>query len=271
MCRLFGLSAEQQRVRATFWLLDAPDSLILQSHRNPDGTGLGTFDIDGQPRVEKEPIAAYQDTAFAYEAKQRHSSTFLAHLRYGTGAPVEMRNTHPFEMDRRLFAHNGVVGDLPLLREYLGADLALVRGETDSELIFPLITRETRRAGGNVVEGISQALFWLSENVPVYALNLIITSAHEMWAVRWPETHELFLLDQRKQPAPIEQRTSHGMRINSPELGFHPPVVIASEMLDPSLDWHLISSGELIHVGADLTINQIPVVDGPPRRTLLMK
>ena len=27
MCRLFGLTAGTTRVRATFWLLDAPDSL----------------------------------------------------------------------------------------------------------------------------------------------------------------------------------------------------------------------------------------------------
>lgn len=142
MCRLFGLSAGQQRVRASFWLLDAPDSLILQSHRNPDGTGLGTFGADGLPRVEKEPIAAFQDSAFAKEAKHRHSSTFLAHLRYGTGAPAETRNTHPFEMDGRLIAHNGIVGDLPLLKEHLVADLKRVQGETDSEHVFALITRE---------------------------------------------------------------------------------------------------------------------------------
>lgn len=268
MCRLFGLSAGQQRVRASFWLLDAPDNLILQSYRNPDGTGLGTFDEDGRPRVEKEPIAAYRDTAFAREAKERRSSTFLAHLRYGTGAPVVMLNTHPFEMDGRLCAHNGIVGDLPLLREHLGADLGRVRGETDSEHVFALITRETARAGGDVVEGVSQALTWLAENVPVYAVNLIITSAHEMWAVRWPTTHELFFLDQRRLPEPVEQRTSHGMRISSPDLGFHPSVVVASEVLDSSRDWQLIRPGELIHMGADLAITHIPVVDGPPHRLL---
>ena len=30
MCRLFGLTAGRTRVRATFWLLDAPDSLEVQ-------------------------------------------------------------------------------------------------------------------------------------------------------------------------------------------------------------------------------------------------
>ena len=47
MCRLFGLTTGAERVRATFWLLDAPDSLQLQSHRNADGAGLGYFSPDG--------------------------------------------------------------------------------------------------------------------------------------------------------------------------------------------------------------------------------
>jgi len=33
MCRLFGLTAGTNRVKATFWLLDAPDSLETQSRR----------------------------------------------------------------------------------------------------------------------------------------------------------------------------------------------------------------------------------------------
>ena len=37
MCRLFGLTAGEVRVKAKFWLLDAPDSLQVQSHRNADG------------------------------------------------------------------------------------------------------------------------------------------------------------------------------------------------------------------------------------------
>ena len=41
MCRLFGLTAGEARVKATFWLLDAPDALQGQSHRNVDGAGLG--------------------------------------------------------------------------------------------------------------------------------------------------------------------------------------------------------------------------------------
>ncbi|MGX6607080.1 hypothetical protein ACWKSP_33900 [Micromonosporaceae bacterium Da 78-11] len=47
MCRLFGLSAAPARITATFWLAEAPDSLTAQSHREPDGVGLGYFGPDG--------------------------------------------------------------------------------------------------------------------------------------------------------------------------------------------------------------------------------
>ena len=46
MCRLFGLHAGHP-VDAEFWLIDAPDSLAAQSHRNPDGAGIGAFGADG--------------------------------------------------------------------------------------------------------------------------------------------------------------------------------------------------------------------------------
>jgi hypothetical protein len=52
MCRLFGLHAGGAAVAATFWLLDAPVSLAAQSHRNPDGAGIGVFADAGAPTVD---------------------------------------------------------------------------------------------------------------------------------------------------------------------------------------------------------------------------
>jgi predicted glutamine amidotransferase len=60
VCRLFGMSGAPATVRATFWLVEAPDSLSRQSHREPDGTGLGYFEGE-HARVVKQPIAAYRD------------------------------------------------------------------------------------------------------------------------------------------------------------------------------------------------------------------
>src|SRR5215469_13712255 len=81
MCRLFGLTAGTTRVRATFWLLDAPDSLEVQSHRNADGSGIGFFDAAGAPVIDKQPEPAFEDEEFIHEAKQAQSATFVAHVR----------------------------------------------------------------------------------------------------------------------------------------------------------------------------------------------
>jgi predicted glutamine amidotransferase len=193
VCRLFGMSAGEEPVRATFWLLDAPDSLRAQSHQNADGTGLGYFDLDGHPRVDKHPIAAFEDRHFASEARDISSRTFVAHVRHATNGALTMANTHPFCQEDRLFAHNGVIGDVPALEAELGPALSLVHGETDSERFFALITREIERTG-NVGEGVAAAAGWVAEQLPVLSINCVLTTESELWALRYPDTNELHVL-----------------------------------------------------------------------------
>jgi predicted glutamine amidotransferase len=121
MCRLFGLAAGPRRVAATFWLVKAPDSLAEQSRREPDGAGLGWFAADGTLCVDKRPIPAYADREFASRAHEVRSNMFVAHVRYASTGGLDERNTHPFEQDGRLFAHNGVIEGLEQLDERLGA------------------------------------------------------------------------------------------------------------------------------------------------------
>src|SRR5579884_2630486 len=197
MCRLFGMSGGREPVRATFWLLEAPDSLARQSRRDPDGTGLGYFDESDQPVVLKQPLAAYEDQQFAQEAKEVSSRTFVAHVRYASGSPVTLRNTHPFVQDGRLFAHNGVIGDVPGLERELGPAMSFVGGETDSERYFALITREIERTQ-DVGEGIVTAARWIAEHLPVFALNCVLITDREVWALRYPDVHELHRSEERR-------------------------------------------------------------------------
>jgi glutamine amidotransferase len=142
MCRLFGLTAGSTQVRATFWLLDAPDSLEAQSRRNPDGSGIGFFAPDGSPVLDKQPEPAFCDEEFIREARRAESTTFVAHVRYATAGGRTERNTHPFAMRGRIMAHNGGFGELPRLDRQLGSYLSLVGGDTDSERFFALITQQ---------------------------------------------------------------------------------------------------------------------------------
>jgi len=269
MCRLFGLHAGRRAATATFWLLDAPDNLAQQSRRNPDGTGLGVFGPDGIPAVHKEPIAAWQDSYFATEAHDLTATTFVAHVRYASTGSLNVLNTHPFLQDGRIFAHNGVVEGLDVidarLRELGCADQVL--GQTDSERVFALITASISGHGGNVGAGIVDAIGWLADTVPVYAVNLLLSTATDLWALRYPEPHGLYLLDRREVAGDQLRLRSQRIRAHSDHLASQPSVVVASEPMDGE-QWQPIESGELVHVDADLRITRDVVLPEPPRHQL---
>jgi predicted glutamine amidotransferase len=271
MCRLFGLHAGTNVVTATFWLLDAPDNLAQQSRKNPDGTGLGVFDGQGRPQVRKQPIAAWQDSDFATEAHEMTGTTFIAHVRYATTGSHDVVNTHPFVQDGRIFAHNGMVEGLDALDERLRevgtADLVL--GQTDSERVFALITASIRTHHGDVQAGLIDAMGWLAANVPIYAVNVLLSTATDLWALRYPHTHELYVSDRRETPADCQfhLRTKR-IRADSDHLRFRPSVVFATERMDDDPRWRLIEPGELVHVDAQLQISGDLVLPDPPRRLL---
>jgi predicted glutamine amidotransferase len=271
MCRLFGLHAGTNVVTATFWLLDAPDNLAEQSRRNPDGSGLGVFDAQGRPHVDKQPIAAWHDAEFATDAHDLSGTTFIAHVRYATTGAHDVVNTHPFLQDGRIFAHNGVVEGLDVLDERLRelgtADVVL--GQTDSERVFALITGSIRARGGDVTAGLVDAMRWLAANVPIYAVNILLSTATDVWALRYPESHELYLSDRRDVPAghQFHLRTSR-IRAHSQDLHAQPSVVFATERMDDAARWQLIEPGELVHVDAGLQIHRDLVLPDPPRHQL---
>lgn len=267
MCRLFGMSAGARRTSATFWLLDAPDSLLQQSHREPDGTGLGWFDDQGLPVVDKQPTAAYEDREFARRAREVRSSTFVGHVRFASTGELTLQNTHPFEQAGRLFAHNGVVEDLPALERRAGASMQLVGGETDSERLFALITHEIAAAGGDVGGGIAAACRWVAANLALLSINFVLVTAEEMWALRYPETHELHVLE-RGVGRPVEHDSSLGTRVRSHEDAA--TVTVATERLDDDPAWRMIAPGELVRVGPDLRVSSSVIIEHPPAHPLTL-
>jgi predicted glutamine amidotransferase len=267
MCRLFGLTAGQTRVKATFWLLDAPDSLQAQSHRNVDGAGLGFFGPAGEPVLDKQPEPAFSDPEFIREARQAESSSFVAHVRWATAGGRTVRNTHPFVMDGRVMAHNGGFGELAQLDTELGSYARLVLGDTDSERYFALITKETDAHGGDVGAGITAAASWIAERLPVSALNTIVARPGELWALRYPGQHALHILERPADPGPGEPGLhvrSATSSVHVPELDRAASVIIASEQLDGESGWQMLAPGELVHVRPDLSVHSQIAIPQPP-------
>jgi glutamine amidotransferase len=274
MCRLFGMSGGTNEVQATFWLLDAPTSLVALSETQPDGIGLGTFHVDGSPSVYRKPVAANRSQTFIADAHEVSSRTFLAHIRHATAGEPTIENTHPFEQHGRLFAHNGVLGDLPAIRERLGTHADLVHGSTDSELYFTLMTKRIEEHGGDVIAGITHAARELAADISLYSLNMLLTTATDIWALRYPDTNELWILERSiaalgGPDGDFDQRAASGItRVFSGQLAIRPATVIASQPMDTNPLWRLLESGELIHVDAELNVTSRIAVPDPPARML---
>ncbi len=276
MCRLFGMTAGAEPVKATFWLLGAPDSLEAQSRRNADGSGIGFFDAAGRPVLDKQPEPAFSDDEFIREARQAESATFVAHVRWATAGARTAANTHPFAMHGRIMAHNGGFGELARLDEQLGPYLDLVLGDTDSERYFALITQQADARGGDVGAGIATAARWIGERLPVSSLNAIVAAPGELWALRYPGQHALHVIERPagdSLPARPKSAPGAGLHVRSstssvhaPALACVPTVVVASEKLDGERGWRMLADGELIHVRPDLTVESAVVIAEPPAR-----
>lgn len=170
----------------------------------------------------------------------------------------------------RIFAHNGVVEGLDVLDERLrevGAD-DLVLGQTDSERVFALITASIRARDGNESAGLIDALRWLAANVPIYAVNVLLSTATDVWALRYPESHELYILDRRGDGAPEFHLRSKRIRAHSTHLRERSSVVFATEPMDDNPRWRLLDAGELVHVDAALRVNRSLVLPDPPRHPI---
>ncbi len=252
MCRLFGMTTGGPRVRATFWLLDAPLSLVPAEppHAGRDGPRLVL--LGEEPVRDRAPIAAFKDADFNAEARGVVSHTYISHVRYASTGEINVHNSHPFVMDDRLFAHNGVVRGLDVLDSWLtDVDRALMQGQTDSELVFAYVTAEIRRHG-DTTSGLIAAVRRIAAELPVFALNVLLAESGRIWALRYPETHELWVnwpslgdpgdardLDSDREPGHVKV-ASH----REPCCAH----VLASERMDDDPGWRLLAPGELLVV-----------------------
>jgi predicted glutamine amidotransferase len=275
VCRLFALHAGERDVAAEFWLLDAPTSIARQSERNADGYGMAALTARRGMILIRNPVQASEDPAYRQVARRLDACEILVHLRYASTGNVSLVNTHPFSQDGRLFAHNGVLGDLDRIEARLGANRAMVMGDTDSERFFALITLAIREAAGDVRAGIIAAVREVVAEHELYSLNFVLGEVGHIWAFRFPEHNPLHLhRRQRGGPsgvAPLDEADAAGtLRLHSDDGAVAPLVVIASERISDEAGWEEIHAGELVHVGPDLEVDRETIMSGPPAHPMVL-
>ena len=227
MCRMFGLVARQP-VAARTLLREAPRSLRTLAREHRDGWGIalrtatdwvihrGTESADDSPR-------------FAEIAAEASGKVVIAHVRQKTVGDTALTNTHPFQRDVFVFAHNGSITAIPAVAARASARrLAEIEGDTDSERLFAFVLTYIDEVG-DVERGVIAAVEALHALGTIGSTNFLLSCGQRLYAHRLGRS--LFTL------------ARHG----ADELRRTASVVVASERLTDEA-WHELAEGSLVVV-----------------------
>ena len=266
MCRWVGYLGSPIAPREL--LHDPQRSLIEQSRRhapnmeipNGDGTGLGWYEHRAEPALFRSITPAWGDENLLELATEIRTRLFLAHVRAGTGTPVQQTNCHPFRYRNWLFVHNGhVAGYQRLRRDLLLAvhpDLfGNIAGSTDSELMFHLaltfgltddpISGIARMAG--FVEAIAASADLVE---PALQMTVGVSDGARLYAVRYasgPEVNTLFVSEHPESVRmlyPDDERLEH--------FGDDARVVVSEPLTRLPGMWREVPAGTALIIGADI-------------------
>lgn len=118
-------------------------SRSAETPTNADGFGVGWYGSRPTPALFRSIRPAWNDFNLRDLAGQIESRLFIAHVRATSLATVQETNCHPFRYGKWLFAHNGEVHGIELMRKRLIAAIdddlfQHILGTTDSEVMFYL-------------------------------------------------------------------------------------------------------------------------------------
>jgi hypothetical protein len=114
----------------------------------------------------------------------------------------------------------------------------------------------------------------VGEHFPVFALNFVLATPGERWALRYPDTDELWVLERQAGGARgcrhLDQTSQYGtLRVRSTDPAARKSVVLATERMDEHPAWRLLAPGELLRVPRTLDCWIIPVAAESAHRLTL--
>ena len=249
-------------------LYDPERSLIEQSRRhapnmeipNGDGTGLGWYEHRAEPALFRSITPAWGDENLLDLATEIRTRLFLAHVRAGTGTPVQQTNCHPFRYRNWLFVHNGYVGAYQRLRR----DLLLavrpdlfenIAGSTDSELLFHLAL--TFGLADDPIGGIARMAGFIEAtaaaagvNEPALQMTVGVSDGARLYAARYasgPEVNTLFVSE---DPESVRMLYPNGERLA--HFGDDARVVVSEPLTQLPGVWREVPPGTALIIGEDI-------------------
>src|ERR1700757_4660580 len=265
MCRWGGYLGSPIAPREL--LHDPSYSLIEQSRRhaphmeipNGDGTGLGWYEHRAEPALFRSITPAWGDENLLELATEIRTRLFLAHVRAGTGTPVQQSNCHPFRYRNWLFVNNGyVAGYQNLRRDLLFAvrpDLfGNIAGSTDSELMFHLaltfgLTDDPIAGIARMAGFVESAAAAAGLGEPALQMTIGVSDGERLYAARYargPEVNTLFVnedLQSVRMLSPDDEPLVH--------FGDDARVVVSEPLTDLPGLWREVPAGTALIVGED--------------------
>jgi glutamine amidotransferase len=253
MCRLLAI-ASSEATDFRVHLRDSPRSLSVLSREHPHGWGLAVYlDVTGW-RVEKNVLPANEDARFHELAHTHRGETLVAHVRQKTVGRTAMENTHPFERDGWVFAHNGTIHRPDELTKRASKKrLDEVVGETDSERLFAVLLTRLDEVG------VKSCCIGAASNEPIRefarelrgiegigAFNFVLSNGLVTFAHRFGRT--LFLLSRgTHDPVRRVRVAQSGTIVETPWSARRRAAIVASEALTDE-PWVEIPDGALLRI-----------------------
>ena len=267
-------------------LLKPKHSLINQSYHalereeplNGDGFGVGWYtpEIDPIPVVFTSITPAWNNMNLFHLSQKTISSCIFAHVRAASvGMHVSEINCHPFQFDKYLWMHNGVIGGFRAIRRRLRESLDdrfydTIQGTSDSEHAFALflqfLAREEETGSPAAMstaleKSIRQINAWTREAHvdEVSRLNIAVTDGETMIATRYvsnPAARANTLYIGKGTDFRVDNDVYHFTASEkTPKV-----VLVASEPLTVDHhDWHAVPINHMLTITPDMDIRIVPI------------
>jgi predicted glutamine amidotransferase len=232
---------------------------------NGDGFGLGWYGTGEGPGVYRSVEPAWGDANLSHLAGHIESPLFLAHVRATSGSAIQETNCHPYQHDRWLFVHNGLVSGFHALRRelMLAVDPELfteIQGTTDSEVLFHLaltngLEQDPIAALERTIGLVEAAAGRLGIDRAVQA-SIGVSDGDSLWAVRYSTERKSRTLFVSADAQTIKQLYPENPRLE--RLRDADRLVVSEPLADLPGAWHEIAESTALTVRPDGSHEQRP-------------
>jgi glutamine amidotransferase len=252
MCRLFGVIANNE-VDVKFSMLYAQKSFKELGEKNCDGWGIGWYEENTTPRIEKKGESAFFSSNFNNIVKTVSSKIVIAHVRYATNGSSSAKNAHPFLYRNYIFAHNGTINKkrvkemlkIPFNKKFTSEHI-------DSEIYFRFII-QCISENNDDIKGIEKAIQDVTNDSN--GANFILSEGNKL--IGFKCGRPLFYLS--RKPGDKLKAKSNETKADISGIKQEKAILICSEKLTSNENWEEVNERNLIIINRNLSMEKFNI------------